>query len=193
MLDDDRTPEGRFRPGQSGNPAGRPRGSRNKATVFLEGLLDGQAETLIQRLVSEAVRGNMVALRMCFDRLEPRRRGRPVELALPRLESKADAVDAVAAIAAGITVGELTPAEAADLIKLVDAFVRVRAATDLERRVADLERPRSGAPAKSEPANAGESAGDAAATGAGGSVRAAPPHPPSEPGGPADAGESAVG
>jgi hypothetical protein len=37
MLDLDRTPEGRFRPGQSGNPAGRPRGSRNKATVILEG------------------------------------------------------------------------------------------------------------------------------------------------------------
>jgi hypothetical protein len=42
----DRTSEDRFRPGQSGNPAGRPVGSRNKATLAAEALLDGEAEKL---------------------------------------------------------------------------------------------------------------------------------------------------
>ena len=30
-----------FTPGQSGNPSGRPHGSRNKATLALEALLEG--------------------------------------------------------------------------------------------------------------------------------------------------------
>jgi len=30
-----------FQPGQSGNPAGKPKGSRNKTTLAMEALLDG--------------------------------------------------------------------------------------------------------------------------------------------------------
>jgi hypothetical protein len=33
-----------FQPGQSGNPAGRPRGARNKTTVLLERLLEGASD-----------------------------------------------------------------------------------------------------------------------------------------------------
>ncbi|HXW71128.1 MAG TPA: DUF5681 domain-containing protein, partial [Methylocella sp.] len=39
-----------FLPGQSGNPAGRPRGARNKQTIALEALLDGQSEALMQKV-----------------------------------------------------------------------------------------------------------------------------------------------
>jgi hypothetical protein len=38
-----------FKPGQSGNPNGRPKGSRNAATLALESLLDGLAEALTQK------------------------------------------------------------------------------------------------------------------------------------------------
>jgi hypothetical protein len=37
--------------GQSGNPNGRPQGSRNAATLALESLLDGQAEALTQKAI----------------------------------------------------------------------------------------------------------------------------------------------
>jgi hypothetical protein len=43
--------KGRFRPGESGNPAGRPKGSRHKVTLAVESLLEGQAETLTQRAI----------------------------------------------------------------------------------------------------------------------------------------------
>jgi hypothetical protein len=54
-MADNTTPKqrGGFAPGQSGNPAGRPKGARNKATLAVEALLVGEAEarrcTLLSR------------------------------------------------------------------------------------------------------------------------------------------------
>jgi len=62
-----------------------------------------------------------------------------------RLTTLADAVDAGAAIIAGVGAGELTPLEGTDLIKLVEAFAGVRAASDLDGRVARLEQALTGA------------------------------------------------
>jgi hypothetical protein len=42
MLDPDRTAAGRIRPGRSGKPADRSRGSLDDATVAAEGVRDGQ-------------------------------------------------------------------------------------------------------------------------------------------------------
>ena len=42
---------GHFAKGKSGNPNGRPQGSRNAATLALESLLDGQAEALTQKAI----------------------------------------------------------------------------------------------------------------------------------------------
>jgi len=33
-----------FKPGQSGNPAGRPKGSRNRSTLALEAIFEGEVE-----------------------------------------------------------------------------------------------------------------------------------------------------
>ena len=34
----------RFQPGQSGNPAGKPKGARNRTTLAVEALIDGAAD-----------------------------------------------------------------------------------------------------------------------------------------------------
>src|SRR5436190_1859174 len=41
MTDTERTPDGRFVPGRSGNPSGRPPGSRNKTTLLVEAMIEG--------------------------------------------------------------------------------------------------------------------------------------------------------
>ncbi len=56
----------------------------------------------------------------------------------------ADAAKAMAAIADAVAVGDLTPAEAGELTKLVDTYVRAIEATDLEVRVRALEEARGG-------------------------------------------------
>jgi hypothetical protein len=56
-----------FKPGQSGNPAGKPRGSRNRTTLAVEALLDGEAETLTRKAIELAKAGDLAALRVCLD------------------------------------------------------------------------------------------------------------------------------
>jgi hypothetical protein len=84
MLEKTDTKQGaRFRKGQSGNPSGRPRGARNKATLAVEALLDGEAEALTRKAIERALEGDTTALRLCLDRLLPPRKDRLVSFAMP--------------------------------------------------------------------------------------------------------------
>ena len=128
-----------FEKGTSGNPSGRPRGSRNATTLALEALLDGQAEALTRKAIDLALTGDLAALRLCMDRILPARRDRPVLFALPQLTCAADAVKASAAIVEAVAVGDLTPIEAAELSRVVDGFTRAVEAADLDARLTKLE------------------------------------------------------
>ena len=55
-----------FEPGQSGNPNGRPAGSRNKATVAIEKLLEDDAETIIKKAMEKAKSGDATLIRLCL-------------------------------------------------------------------------------------------------------------------------------
>jgi hypothetical protein len=122
----ERVAYGRFAPGQSGNPAGRRPGSRNKSTFAIDAALEARAEDVAKRLVDLAAEGNGAAMRLCFGRVMPRRKGRLVDFALPPVESHADAVRAAEAVMAAIGDGELTPQEAEELIRVIEAFERLR-------------------------------------------------------------------
>jgi hypothetical protein len=125
MLGTERTATGRFPPGHSGNPAGRPRGARNKSTLALEDALSARAEELVDALVRSVSEGKGAALRICFDRAAPLRKGRPVPFALPPLACRDDVVAAAARIVMAMAEGELTPQEAQDFLKVLEAYARV--------------------------------------------------------------------
>ena len=138
--DESSKPRGRpFEPGQSGNPNGRPKGARNKATALAEQLLDGEMDALLRKLVEKAKEGETAALRLCLDRLLPPRRGRLVTFELPTIETAKDACAAASAVLAACANGELSPAEAADFMGLIEAHVRMAETTELEARLAALE------------------------------------------------------
>jgi hypothetical protein len=128
-----------FPKGRSGNPQGRPPGARNAATLVAERLLDGEAETLTRVAIEEAKQGNMIALRLCLDRIVPPRRDRPVRFAIPELNTAADAGKAIAAVAQAVANGELGLSEAGELSKLIETYVRAIEATELEQRLRALE------------------------------------------------------
>lgn len=59
-----------FKPGQSGNPAGRPKGAKNRSTE-LRSLLEPHAPALVEKAVQMALEGDTVALKLCLDRIIP--------------------------------------------------------------------------------------------------------------------------
>src|SRR5215216_6798668 len=73
-----------WEPGVSGNPAGKPKGARNKTTLAMEALLDGDAEAITQKAIELAKGGDITAIRLCLDRLCPPRKDRYVTFAIPR-------------------------------------------------------------------------------------------------------------
>jgi hypothetical protein len=128
-----------FQKGESGNPAGRPRGARNRTTILLQKLLEDDGEALARKAIDLAKGGDLAALRMCMDRLMPARKHEPVAFELPQLDTAADTVTAAATIVAAVAAGELTPSEAADIAKVVDIYVRALATQGFEERLAKLE------------------------------------------------------
>ena len=133
-----RTTDGRFTTGN----AGRPKGSRHKATQAVLALLEGQAQALTQRAVELALAGDTAALRLCLDRIAPPRKDSPVQFPMPRMASAQDAAQAAGSVLEAVALGELTPAEGVQVMGLIDAFRRTLEVTELEARLAALEGPK---------------------------------------------------
>ncbi len=129
-----------FPQGESGNPNGRPKGSRNKVTLAVEALLEGDAETLTRKAIEKALEGDMVALRLCLDRIAPAKKDAPVTFALPAMKTAADAVTAAGAILKAVATSEMTPSEGTAIAVLVETYRRALETQEIEARIAALER-----------------------------------------------------
>jgi Family of unknown function (DUF5681) len=128
-----------FEKGRSGNPAGRRRGSRNRATLAAQLLLEGEAEALTRKAVELALGGDPAALRLCLDRLIAPHRKRLVPLALPRMRNPGDLAGVMEAIAAAVARGVLAPGEAAEMAKVVETSIRSIETRDFDRRLRAVE------------------------------------------------------
>ena len=133
------TNAGQFQPGQSGNPAGRPRGSRNKATMMIAALLDEEGPRLMREAIDRALDGDSLLLRCCVTRMVPVPRGRPVELDLADGKEAGDVLASLAATVRAMAEGAITPLEAADVAVVLDGQRRAIESHDLERRLRRLE------------------------------------------------------
>ena len=131
--------DNRWKKGQSGNPNGRAAGSRNRATLAIEALLEGEGEALTRKAIELAKAGDMAALRLCLDRILPPRKDSPVAFDLPEMTTLNDAVPAMGALVKVVGQGDLTPAEAGELTKMVQAFAKIIETAELEERVRKLE------------------------------------------------------
>lgn len=130
--------ETRGRPFESGNP-GRPKGARHKVTIAVEALLQGEHEKLTRVAIDKALEGDMVALRLCLERIAPPRKDAPVSISLPSVRTAADAVEASATVLDALASGEVTPEEAGRVMMLLTAHKALVETCDLERRIEALE------------------------------------------------------
>ena len=130
---------GGFKKGQSGNPAGRPKGARHAYIRAMEDLLDGESEKLTRKAIELALTGDGAALRLCIDRLLPVRKDRPIVFDLPKLETAGDVVKASVAIVDAAAAGQITPSEASEFSKLVEGHFNILKADELQKRLEALE------------------------------------------------------
>jgi hypothetical protein len=149
-MEDEKLADGELNPSfksgghrfQKGNRygTGRPPGARNKTTLALQSLLDGEAERLTRKAVELALEGDVTALRLCLERLLPVARERKVSIPLPEVNSIEDAKAAVNAILKAVADGELTPGEARIIADLIEAQHRTALSSELQQRIEELER-----------------------------------------------------
>jgi hypothetical protein len=131
----------RGRPFKPGNP-GRPLGSKNSVTQTLEQLAEGQAEQLFEKLRELAQAGDVSCLRWILDRLWPPRKGQPVNVVMPPINTPQDVFPAIASIWTGVRESRLTPDEASALSIVIDRSIQAIALHDITKRIAALEEAR---------------------------------------------------
>ena len=134
-MQNGRNTAGQFSSGNSG----RPRGSRNKATLAIESLLQGQAEALTQAAITKALDGDSVALRLCMDRIAPPPKDATVTFSMPIMSNALDASVAAGSVLKAVSEGELSPIEATRVMGLIDSYRRTLELTEIEERLQALE------------------------------------------------------
>ena len=134
-----RNPAGQFLPGRSGNPGGRPKGSRNKASVLVEALMEGEAEALIRKAIDVALAGNVRLLKTFVELLIARPAKRPIEFDIePGREA-----DPLALLEAGmraLCAGEISPAEALPIARFAECSDRMRRRSGERERASPCHR-----------------------------------------------------
>ena len=141
-MNDDRTPDqtagkqsNRFQPGQSGNPAGRPKGSGLSAHA--RALIAEGVPAVIAKLQQQALAGDVAAARLLMERaVSAIKAGEEpviVNLGSGTLTERGEAV------IWAVSQGELTPSQGAALMSGLAALVSLAEADDIKRRLGELE------------------------------------------------------
>jgi len=132
----------KFQPGQSGNPAGRPLGARNKKTIAMEEEFAEHSQEAVEIVMRRARGGDPTCLRLLMARIMPTGVDRPLPLELPKVESADDAQKALNMVIEAFGRGAITVRELSPMLGSVDRMARTAERIQQNR---ERERERYGA------------------------------------------------
>jgi thioredoxin-like negative regulator of GroEL len=127
-----------FIKGQSGNPAGRPKGSGISAK--LRHAIEGEAEAIIKAMIEQAKAGDMQAAKALLDRVLPALKPESQAIHLPELVAAGTMAEKARAAIDAAGAGAVSPSAASDLVAAIAGLARVVETTELQQRLDELER-----------------------------------------------------
>lgn len=130
-----RKPPGRWKPGESGNPAGRTPGSGEVGK--LRAAIRDRVPAIIEKLTEQAAAGDVGAARLLLERVIPPIKA--AEEAAPVRLPDASLTEQGRAVLAAAGTGELAPGQAAQLLSGLAALAKLIETDELERRITELE------------------------------------------------------
>ena len=132
------------KPFEPGNKLGkgRPPGSRNKKTRFLESL-QTHGVAIIEKAKWMALNGDRTALRLCFERLIPLPKPPGTRFHLPKMETPADLMNVLPTVIQQTSKGHLSASEAESIAKVVDTHGHTMDRGEFAERIRALEEDRA--------------------------------------------------
>jgi SPP1 family predicted phage head-tail adaptor len=112
----------------------------HRRALEIKALACRESETLTRKAIDLGKGGDLAALRLCLERVVPRRKDRPVTFEIPPIKDAAEAATAMAAILTAVSAGQITPGEATEVARLVETFIKALEASELKARIERLER-----------------------------------------------------
>lgn len=128
----------RFTKGQSGNPAGRKKGIKDRR-VSLREKFAASTDDLVETVILFAKSGDMQAMRIAMDRIIPPIKEERIQVAIPSIKNAEDCTRAQATVLNAVAAGELLPSEGQTMASLIDAQRRAYETTDLVKRLEAIE------------------------------------------------------
>jgi hypothetical protein len=135
MTTSNTRPPGRWKPGVSGNPAGRRPGTGDVAKLRAA-IADG-VPAIVARLTTAALAGDVGAARLLLERTIPA--VKPVELAQPVSFSGGSLSEQGRTVMAAVATGELAPGQGTALLAALGALVKLTESDELAHRIALIE------------------------------------------------------
>ena len=128
-------PAAAWKPGQSGNPKGRPPGVGEIGKM--RAAIAGNVPAILQSLTTAALAGDVQAARLLLERALPPIK--PVEQPQPLSLPDGTLTEQGRAVLAAVAAGELAPGQGAALLGAIGTLARVAEIDELAARITALE------------------------------------------------------
>ena len=126
-----------FIKGQSGNPAGRPKGSGLSAQ--LRAAIEQDAPSIIKTMIEQAKAGDMQAAKALLDRVLPALKPESQAIHLPELVAAPTLADKAKAAIDAAGAGDIAPSAASDMVSAIAGLAKIIETTELQKRLEALE------------------------------------------------------
>ena len=129
-------PPNQWKPGQTGNPKGRPPGV--SAITKLRASIAGEVPEILASLVVAAKGGDVQAARLILERVLPPVKATEQAVTL-QLPEDGSLTDQGWAVLAAVSAGSLAPGQGAQLLAAIGTLAKVTEIDELEARLTKLE------------------------------------------------------